>query len=193
VRAVRARRQGEAPGAAGADGQPGSGRGRRDQGARVDAGAQVHVPHLRRQAHEGEQRPFHHCYLRNQLWCMLMKAIRDSELLWFGLTFNRRAPTTSWCAGRARHGTARCAGRGSGRSPSTAGPGVIASSAADPTSAKSVANGCSFSHQLFAQPSRDMLKGRNKEQALLIQECSISSRSIYCIFTGFLGSLNRSC
>ena len=61
VRAVRARRQGEAPGAAGAGGQPGPGRGRRDRGAWVDAGAQVHVPHLRRQAHQGEQRRFRHC------------------------------------------------------------------------------------------------------------------------------------
>ena len=35
-----------------------------------------------------------------------------------------------------------------------------------------------------------MLKGRNKEQALFMQECSIGFRSIYCIFTGFRGSLN---
>lgn len=69
MRAVRARRQGEAPGAAGA--RPG--RGRRDQGARVDAGAQVQVPRLRRQAHQGEQRRFFLLLATHQLRGMLMK------------------------------------------------------------------------------------------------------------------------
>jgi hypothetical protein len=52
------------------------------------------------------------------------------------------------CAGRARarHGTARCAGRGFGRSPSTTGPRVIASSAAEAWKRL-----CSCSDRLFAR------------------------------------------